>query len=191
MTPRHKLKQRTSFHTQTLNLSGNPTETSVPSASQTKPTTEAPKCRPHPCQSMLQIHHFRSLKKIAWTDNNHGNKQEPITRQNMLVAHTTLPTEAPQHAGLITKKIPTQTEQLDHNEEAKALKRAKQNSNDKQNRRRTIYFCIGCGIIWSEPVQSIIKWSVCVSPQMILQPQRDLSRRSVKETDSQLNLPRL
>jgi len=65
--------------------------------------------------------------------------------------------QALQHAGLLTKKVPTLTEQLQHNEEAKALKQAKDNSNNERNRRRTTYFCIGYSNIWSKPVHSIIK----------------------------------
>jgi len=53
--------------------------------------------------------------------------------------------------------VPTLTEQLQHNEEAKAIKQAKDNSNNESNRRRTTYFCIGCSNIWSKPVHSIIK----------------------------------
>jgi len=32
--------------------------------------------------------------------------------------------QAPHHAGMVTKKIPTLTEQLQHNEEAEALEQA-------------------------------------------------------------------
>jgi len=51
--------------------------------------------------------------------------------------------QALKHAGPVTKKVPTLTEQLQHNEEAKAIKQAKDNSNNKRNRRRTACFCIG------------------------------------------------
>jgi len=47
-----------------------------------------------------------------------------------------------QHAGLVTKKIPTLTKQLQHNKEAKVLKQANDHSNNERNKRRTIYFCI-------------------------------------------------
>jgi len=49
------------------------------------------------------------------------------------------------------------TEQLQHNDKAKALEQAKDNSNNESNRRRTTYFCLGCSNIWSNPVHSIIK----------------------------------
>jgi len=65
--------------------------------------------------------------------------------------------QALQHAGLVTKKVRTLTEQLQHNKEAKAIKQAKDNSNNERNRRRTTYFCIGHSNIWSKPVHSIIK----------------------------------
>jgi len=65
--------------------------------------------------------------------------------------------QALQHAGLVTKKVPTLTEQLQHNKEAKAIKQAKDYSNNERNRRRTTYFCIGYSIVWSKPVHSIIK----------------------------------
>jgi len=55
------------------------------------------------------------------------------------------------------KKIPTLTKQLQHNEEAKALKQAKDDPNNKQNRRRTIYFCVGHSNLWPEPVHALIK----------------------------------
>jgi len=47
------------------------------------------------------------------------------------------------------KKIPTLIKQLQHNEEAKALKQAKDDPNNKQNRRRTIYFSIVLDILTS------------------------------------------
>jgi len=89
-TTRCPLKQGTSFHTWTLNQSGQPTETrnSECISNQLKPTTEAPKCRQHPHQGLLQSHPFRSPQKNLQPDNNHGNKQKPTTRQNF---HTTLP----------------------------------------------------------------------------------------------------
>jgi len=65
--------------------------------------------------------------------------------------------QALQHAGIVNKKIPTLTKQLQHNEEAKAVKQAKDQSNNKYNRRRTTYFCIGYSNIWSKPVRSIIE----------------------------------
>jgi len=65
--------------------------------------------------------------------------------------------QALQHAGLVTEKVPTLTEQLQHNEETKAIKQAEDNSNNERNRRRTTYFCIGYSNIWSKPVHSIIK----------------------------------
>jgi len=65
--------------------------------------------------------------------------------------------QALQHAGLVTKKVPTLTEQLLHNEEAKAAEQAEDNSNNERNRRRTACFCIGHSNIWSKPVHSIIK----------------------------------
>jgi len=65
--------------------------------------------------------------------------------------------QALQHAGLVTKKVPTLIEQLQHNKKANALKQAKDNSNNERNRRRTTYFCIGYSNIWSKPVHSIIK----------------------------------
>jgi len=65
--------------------------------------------------------------------------------------------QALQHAGLVTKKVPALTEQLLHNEEAKAAKQAKDNSNNERNRRKTTYFCMGHSNIWSKPVHSIIK----------------------------------
>ena len=49
------------------------------------------------------------------------------------------------------------TKQLQHNEEAKALKEAKGHSKKECNRRRTTYFCIGHSNIWQKPVNSIIK----------------------------------
>jgi len=59
---------------------------------------------------------------------------------------------------MVTKKVPTLTEQPQHTtKEAKALKQAKAKSNNKRNRRRTTYFCIGHSNIWSKPVHSIIK----------------------------------
>jgi len=51
----------------------------------------------------------------------------------------------------------TLTEQLLHNEEAKAAKQAEDNSNNERNRRRTTCFCIQCSNAWSKPVHSIIK----------------------------------
>jgi len=65
--------------------------------------------------------------------------------------------QALQQVELVTNKFPTLTEQLQHHEEAKAIKQAKDNSNNERNRRRTIYFCIGYSNIWSKPVHSIIK----------------------------------
>jgi len=61
------------------------------------------------------------------------------------------------HAGLVTNKIPTLTEQLQHNEEAKAIKKAKGDSNNQRNRRRTICFCIGYSKLWSKPIHTVIK----------------------------------
>ena len=61
------------------------------------------------------------------------------------------------HAGIVSKKVPTLTEQQLHNEEAKATKQAKDCSNNEQNGRKTTYSCLGCSNIWFEPVHSIIK----------------------------------
>jgi len=49
--------------------------------------------------------------------------------------------QAPQHAGLVTKKVPALTEQLQHNEEAQAVRQAEDNCNNERNRRRTACFC--------------------------------------------------
>ena len=62
---------------------GNQRRPTIWSVSQTKPTTEVPHCRWHPCQSMLQSHPFRSVKKTVWHHNNNGNKQEPANRHNL------------------------------------------------------------------------------------------------------------
>ena len=65
--------------------------------------------------------------------------------------------KALQSAGLVTKKVPTLTEQLQHDEQAKAAKQAKDDSNNQRNRSRTTYFCIGYTKIWSKPIHTIIK----------------------------------
>jgi len=65
--------------------------------------------------------------------------------------------QALQQAGLVTKRIPTLTKQLQHNEEAKALKQAKGHSNNEHNRRRITCFCIGYSNICYKPVHSIVK----------------------------------
>jgi len=65
--------------------------------------------------------------------------------------------QALQPTDLVAKKIPTLIEHLQHNKEAKALKQAKDESNNRQNRQRTIHFCIRCPSLWSKPVHSIIK----------------------------------
>jgi len=54
-----------------------------------------------------------------------------------------------QHAGPVTTKIPTSTEQLQLNEEVKAVEQADEHSNNGSNRRRTSCFCIGQSNIWS------------------------------------------
>ena len=64
--------------------------------------------------------------------------------------------QALQHAGLVTQKVPTLIEQLQHNKQAKTLKQADCNSNDKRNRTTTTCFGIGHSKIWSKPVQSMI-----------------------------------
>jgi len=124
----------------------------IPRASQTKPTTEASKCRNHPHQSILQSHPFRSLQKHVQTDNNHEKKQE-LPREKDCPQHF----QVLQHTCLITKKIPTLTQQRQHNKETKVLKQIKDGSNSKRNRMRTIHFCIGHSDLWSEPVRTVIK----------------------------------
>mgnify|MGYP001787478984 FL=1 len=65
--------------------------------------------------------------------------------------------QALKHAGLITKKIPTLTQQLQSNEQSKNNKQGKDKSNNKRNRSRTTYFCIGYSKLWSKPIHCIIK----------------------------------
>jgi len=94
---------------------------------------------------------FKRLSKltiIMITETNKNLPQEKIYPQHF---------QALQHWGLITKKIPTLTKLLQHNEEAKALKQVKDNSDNEWNKRRTIYFSIGYSNLWSKPVHSIIK----------------------------------
>jgi len=67
------------------------------------------------------------------------------------------PFRAPQHEGSVTQKIPTLTEQLQCNEENKALEQAKDCSKKERKRRRTTCFCIGHSITWHEPVHTIVK----------------------------------
>jgi len=68
---------------------------------------------------MLQSHPFRSLLCIGLselttiTETNKNLPPDKIHPQHF---------QAPQHAGPVTKKIPMLTKQLQHNEEAKALK---------------------------------------------------------------------
>jgi len=54
----------------------------IPSASQTKPTTEAHKsCRQHPCQGMFQSHPFRSLQRLSkLTTTIESNKNLPLDK---------------------------------------------------------------------------------------------------------------
>jgi len=99
------------------------------SAPQTKPTVEA-----QMQTTFLQNHALRPSLQVS--DNNQGNKQDPTTTQNL---PTTLPTEALQHAGLVTKRF-QHWPKLHHNEEAKAHKQAKDAANNEWNRRRTICF---------------------------------------------------
>jgi len=65
--------------------------------------------------------------------------------------------QALQHTNLVTEKIPTLTEQPQHNDEATAPKQVKDNSNNKGNRRLTICFCIVHFDRGSKPVHSIVK----------------------------------
>jgi len=106
------------------------------SASQTQPTTEAPKCKQHLHQGLLQSHPFRSPQKTIWTDNNHGYKQEPTTRQKLL---TTLSSSTTRRS----RKDPN-TEQLQTTKKPKLLNKLSNIS-------------VGHSNIWSEPVHSIIK----------------------------------
>jgi len=62
-----------------------------------------------------------------------------------------------QHAGPVAKKIPTLAEQLQQNEEAKALKQANGCVNNEHNRRRTTCFCIECSIVWSHSIIQTVK----------------------------------
>jgi len=88
------------------------------------------------CFKVIPSGVYKRLSKLTTITETNKN----ITRQNL---PTTLPSCTTQHAGLVTKKAPTLTEQLQHNKEAKVLKQAKDNSNNEGNRRRTTYFCIG------------------------------------------------
>jgi len=100
--------------------------------------------------SQMPSWHFNSLASPN-QQTKHTNKNPPLDK---IYPHLF---QAPHHAGQITKKVPALTEQLQHNEEAKALEQAKNNSNNERNRRRTTNFCIVCSNIWSKPVHSIIK----------------------------------
>jgi len=128
MTPQRQLKQGNSFHAQALNLSGQPTEKCFLSASETKPTTEAPKHSHHPHQSMLQSHPFGSSKRLSeLTTNTETNKNTPSDKIHP--KHF----KALQCTGPVTKKIQTLTKQRQHNEEAKTLKQANGLSNLVKN----------------------------------------------------------
>jgi len=100
---------------------------------------------------MLQSHPFRSLQRLSKrttiTETNKNLPLDKISPQHL---------QALQNAGPVTKKVSTLTE-LQHNEEAKALKQATDNSNNKRNRRRTIYFCIRHSNLWSKSIHSIVK----------------------------------
>jgi len=82
------------------------------------------------------------------TDTNENPASDKICPQHF---------QALQQAGPVTKKIPTMTEQLQHNKEAKAVKLAEGHSNNERNRRTTTHFCIGHSNIWSKQAHSIIK----------------------------------
>jgi len=90
---------------------------------------------------------LRSLQNAVQTDNSNANKQEPATGQIFPATHTSSTTHRSNHCSA----------QLQHNEEGKALKKAKDCSNNKRNRKGTTYFCISHSNIWSEPVHSMIK----------------------------------
>jgi len=92
---------------------------------------------------------YKRLSKLTTiTDANKDLPLDQLYPQHFKALH---------HAGLVTNRIPTLTEQLQHNEEAKAIKKAKDNSNNQRNRCRTIYFCIGYSKLWSKPIHTIIK----------------------------------
>jgi len=163
---------------------GNQRKPTIPSASQTKPTTEVPKHRQHPHQSMLQSHPFRSLQKTVWTDNNHGNKQEPTTRQNL---PTTLPSSATcrsnhQKGPNIDWTTATQQRsQSSWTSQGQFQQRAQQKENNLLLHQTFQH------LVWTSPlnhqicqrqIQSPMVDSACVLPH-IYQSQRNLSRRSV------------
>jgi len=82
---------------------------------------------------MLQSHPsgvYKRLSKLTTiTETNKNLPLDKIYPQNFQAFHC---------AGLVTKKIPTLSEQLQVDEEAKALKQTKNDSNNQRNRRRII-----------------------------------------------------
>jgi len=118
MAPRHPSKQGTSFHTYCRHWAclGNQRKPAIPSESETKPTTEMPKCR-HPPSTPKPSLQESAKDCLNWQQ---SQKQTRIYRWADKIRPQHF--QALQHTGPITKKVPTLTEKQQHIKEAKALK---------------------------------------------------------------------
>jgi len=162
---------------------GNQRKPTTPSASQTKPTTEAPERRHHPHQNMLWSHPFRSLQKTVQTDNNHGNKQEPAAGQNLPTVLPSSPTCGTSHQKGPNIDWTTATQRRSQNSWTSWGQFQQRTQQKKDN---LLLHWTFQHLVQTSPLNE----SVHVSPQ-ICQHQRNLSRRSIQETHSWLNIPRL
>jgi len=150
----------------------------------TKPTTEAPEQRQHPHHSMIQSHPFRNKRMSKLTTTTESNKNLPLNKIQPQHFQAFQDAGSSQHwlPKLLCKlrNIPTMntTEEEQHASALDIRTSGMNQSIQSSKLPKTNLTSNG----WD--------WSVHVLHQ-ICQPQRNVSMRSVQETDSRPDLPRL